>query len=173
MVSMYRNTNLEEIEVDSFLGIEFLKYQTILQKIVFIGGFLCAGAALLICSLVFHLGTMVSLIVSFPFLLLAIAFGCNYNEDLSLLKYLILLLKDPVVKLVSRPTEDIAYIRMKAKKFANEAEVVSDEQSLEEHQKTLKHFIIGIAAFAIFLIAVLIFIVVFKDDGTGIHHTIS
>lgn len=173
MASMYRNTNLEEIEVDSFLGIEFLKHQTFLQKIVFVGGFLCAGAVLFVCAMVFHLGTLISLLASFPLLIMAIAFGCNYNEDLSLIKYLVLLLKDPVVKFSSHPTEDITYIRMKAKDFANETEVASDEQNYEEHQKTLKRFIIGIAAFVLFLVVMLIFIFVFKDDGMGVHHTIS
>jgi hypothetical protein len=173
MASMYRNTNLEEIEVDSFLGIEFLKYQTLIQKIVFIGGFVCAGSILIICSLVFHLGTMVSLLVSFPLLLVAIAFGCNYNQDLSLIKYLILLMREPVIKLPYRSTEDINYIRMKAKEFSSEAEVSDDEGSEEEHQKTLKRFIIGIIAFVVFLAAMLILIFVFKDDGVGIHHTIS
>lgn len=173
MASMYRNTNLEEIEVDSFLGIEFLKYQTLPQKIVFVGGFVCGGAMLLVSTLLFHLGTMLSLLISFPFLIISIAFGCNYNQDLSLIRYLVLLLRDPVTKLGSLPTEDLNYIRRKAKDFAEETEVDSDEQSAEEQQKLLRRFILIIVALVVFLVVSLAAIFIFKDTGTGVHHTIS
>ena len=172
MASMYRNTNLEEIEVDSFLGIEYLKNQSLVQKIVFIGGFVCGAAMLLVCSLYFKLGTFLSLIVSFPFIILSVAFGCNYNQDLSLIRYLFLLLREPVVKFESKPTEDLDYIRNKTKEFANEAEISSDEIDEEEHKRTLKRFIIGIVAFIVILVIMLVLITVFKDDGS-IHHTIS
>ncbi|MDY4838374.1 MAG: hypothetical protein SO160_02350 [Lachnospiraceae bacterium] len=171
MASMYRNTNLEEIEVDSFLEIEFLKYQTIAQKAIFIGGFLVGGTALIICTVVFHLGMLPSLGSCFPFFLLAIAFGCNYNQDLSLIKYFVLILKDPVVKFQSESTEDITYIRAKAKEFSEEQEI--SEQSIEEHQKTLKNLIIGICTFVVVLIITIILITVFKSDESNVHHTIS
>ena len=40
MAQMNRNVNLEEIESDALLGIDALKNQTLLQKIVFFG---CVG----------------------------------------------------------------------------------------------------------------------------------
>ena len=38
MASMNRNVNLEEVNTDAFMGISYLNYQSMLQKVVFIGG---------------------------------------------------------------------------------------------------------------------------------------
>ena len=172
MASMYRNTNLEEIEVDSFLHIDFLKYQTLLQKIIFIGGIIGAGAVLIISTVVFHLNTFVSIIISFPFLILSIAFGCNYNQDLSLIKYLFLLLRDPAVKLESRPTEDLDYISEKAKDFSDVKESASDEQTAEAQKKLLKRFVFIIVGFVLFLVIAFVVLLIFKDNDAVIHHSI-
>lgn len=37
MASMNRNVNLEEVNTDAFMGISYLNYQSMLQKVVFIG----------------------------------------------------------------------------------------------------------------------------------------
>ena len=46
MASMNRNVNLEEVNTDAFMGISYLNHQSMLQKVVFVGG-IVIGIAIL------------------------------------------------------------------------------------------------------------------------------
>ena len=88
MASMNRNVNLEEINTDAFMGISYLNYQSIPQKIVFIGGVLVGIALNLIGTFILDISINVSILLNLVPLLVGVVFGCNYNEDLSLIKYM-------------------------------------------------------------------------------------
>ena len=60
MASMNRNVNLEEINTDAFMGISFLNYQSLPQKIVFIGGVVAGIAINLIGTFVFNININVA-----------------------------------------------------------------------------------------------------------------
>ena len=171
MASMYRNTNLEEIEVDSFLGIEFLKYQSLKQKIIFIAGFVVGGGILLLLTLLVKWNPFLSLLCAVPFVGISILFGCNYNQDLSLFRYLVLVLREPVKHFVNMPTEDIRYIRAKAEELDNSISDNFEESSIGEHKKRLRNLIIRSIIIAVVFAVVMLIIFIFKND-TGVHHTI-
>lgn len=172
MASMYRNTNLEEIEVDSFLGIEFLKYQSLKQKIIFFSGFVVGLGVLLLFTLWLKINPFVSLLCVLPFVAISVLFGCNYNQDLSLFKYLILLLREPVKTFVNIPTEDIRYIRKKAKEYENVSNTSDDEVNVEEHRKKLRKLIITAIVIVLVFTIVIVSILILQND-TGVHHTIQ
>ena len=77
MAQMNRNVNLEEIESDALLGIDALKNQTLLQKIVFFG---CVGIGVVLnvsLPLMFGTPTIVCVCLFMVFILIGVAFGFN------------------------------------------------------------------------------------------------
>ena len=170
MAIMNRNVNLEEINTDAFMGITYLNHQTIFQKVVFIAGI---GLNLL-NSFVGNVSTFISLGITLIPLLIGIAFGCNYNEDLTLVQYFILIVSNPVKHYYSRPTEDLSQIRKRAEKLRREEEerqTKASQISDEAQRKLLKRMvIIGI----LFLFAIVITVILIKTlKVEEIHHTVS
>ena len=172
MAIMNRNVNLEEINTDAFMGISYLNYQTIPQKIIFISG-IAAGVGLnLVNSLVWKLNTFVSLFMTLIPLLIGIAFGCNYNEDLTLFNYLKLIVTNPVKHLYSQPTEDLAQLRKKAVQIKREKEeLLKGKEITDAEQKKLlkKMLIFGI----LFIVVIIVTMVIIKLSKTEeVHHTV-
>ena len=86
MASMNRNVSLEEINTDAFMGITYLNYQSLAQKVIFVGGIVVAVGGNLIGTFIFNIGVNVSVFLTFIPLLIGVMCGCNYNEDLSLVR---------------------------------------------------------------------------------------
>ena len=92
MAQMNRNVNLEEIDSDALFGIDALKNQTIFQKIVFFGSVIAGVLLNVLLPLYCDTPRIACILMFLGLLLIGVAFGCNYNEDLSLIKYIKLLI---------------------------------------------------------------------------------
>ena len=88
MAQMNRNVNLEEIDSDALFGIEALKNQTFLQKIVFFGCVILGVLANVLLPMFYGTSTIVCIIIFMAFLLVGVAYGCNYTEDMTYGRYL-------------------------------------------------------------------------------------
>ena len=88
MAQMERNVNLEEIDADALFGIDALKGQSLLQKLIFFGC-LSAGILINVCLPMFlKVPRTVCVLLFLLLLFVGIAFGCNYTQDLTYGKYL-------------------------------------------------------------------------------------
>ena len=79
MASMNRNVNLEEVNTDAFMGISYLNYQSMLQKVVFIGGIVIGIAINLVGTFLLEININVTMILTLVPILSGVAFGCNFN----------------------------------------------------------------------------------------------
>ena len=174
MATMNRNINLEEINSDAFLGIPFLNHQTIIQKVEFWGGIIIAVIWNILGNFVFHLNPLVIVIFTLVPILIGSIFGCNYNQDLSLIKYLYLILNKPATVLVSKPTEDFVQIKMAATRLAQDKELkekLANAASPEEQKKLLMKLIIGAVIFIFFFVIVIVLLLAGKTEE--IHHIVN
>ena len=123
MAQMNRNVDLEEIDSDALFGIDALKGQTILQKIVFWGS-VTGGVLLNVClPLFFHTSRILCVVLFLILLFIGVAFGCNYTEDMTYGKYLWCFFFKPEREAVYRSTEDITEIRKKAELIRKQEEM--------------------------------------------------
>ena len=90
MATMNRNINLEQINSDAFLGIPFLNYQTPIQKMEFWGAIVIAVIWNFVGNFFLHINPALIVLFTILFVLIGAAFGCNFNQDLSLIKYIYL-----------------------------------------------------------------------------------
>lgn len=174
MATMNRNVNLEEINSDAFLGIPFLNYQTPVQKLIFWGSVIVGVLWNILATFVFHINsTVVILITIFP-LLLGVLFGCNYNQDLTLIQYIVLILFKPSKVYVNKPYEDLKQIKATKERMKKEEELRLREElkaSPEEQKKLLIKLLFG-AGIAILLFVILL-IVIASTRTDVIHHIIT
>ena len=169
MVSIYRNTNLEEIHSDAFLGFEFLMYQTKFQKFLLIFGRVFVFALNAVLMFVFGVDSLVAIFICLPFSIPFIIFGCNYNEDLTLFRYLYLTIKDPCVKLVNRSTEDIHFILSKKDILDR---IIDENETKSNGFASLKKVFIILGCFIFLTIAIVIIGFVLGGGDKAVHHTI-
>lgn len=173
MASMKRNLNLEEVNTDAFMGISFLKHQTILQKIIFWGDIIICIVVNIICVFWGEMDVVKTTFFAAIPLCFGVAFGCNYNEDLSLIKYLILLFSKPSKVYYSKSMDDISRIDEIENQLKVEMQLEDQDNYDEEQQKQfLKRFI------SIFVIGVIVFILVFmllilQKKEKGEHHVVG
>lgn len=174
MAQMNRNLNLEEVNSDAFMGIPYLNYQTIFQKILFWGSVILGIALNLVSVFVFSANGNLAVLLTLLPLAFGVAFGCNYNQDLSLFQYLILVLKKPSIIYTSKPTEDILQLRNTAKQFEQEEKLRERQQNpvtAESQKKLLMKLGIGIVVFILFIVIVLGILGSKKENE--IHHTVA
>lgn len=174
MATMNRNVNLEEINSDAFMGIPFLNYQTVWQKAIFIGSIVTGIGLCIVSIFCFNLNTNVAVLLTLLPLIVGIAFGCNYNQDLSLLKYLKLILFKPSKIYYSKPTEDLVQLKNAADRIRQEDELKQQEAkkaSPEQQRKLLLKLVVGMLAF--FLFMAIIIIVIMQSKTESIHHTVA
>ena len=112
MATMNRNVNLEEINSDAFMGIPFLNHQTIGQKVIFWGSVVVAVIWNILGTFLFHINAGIIIALTLVPLAFGVAFGCNYNQDLSLLEYLKLILFKPATAYYTKPVEDLEQIKI-------------------------------------------------------------
>ena len=174
MAQMKRNLNLEEVNSDAFMGIPFLNYQTIPQKMLFWGSMIFGIILNLVSIFAFSANANIAVLLMLLPLIFGVAFGCNYNQDLSLFQYLMLILKKPAKKYASKPTEDILQLRNSAKQFELEERKREQQRNpvtAESQKKLLIKLLIGIVAFILFLVIVLGVLGNRKENE--LHHTIE
>ncbi len=173
MASMNRNPNLEEINSDMPLGIDFLQYQTIFQKVLLIGSIILSVFMNLAGTFWFHFSINLTIVVTLIPLTIGVAFGCNYNEDLSLIKYLILMLSKPMVFIRTRPREDGKVVRDSARSVELELRKHRQSQNLieKEQKRMLKIVVVMVVLFVVFILGTVTIINCTKTED--IHHSIA
>lgn len=173
MATMKRNVNLEEIDTDAFMGITFLKYQTIGQKVIFIGSIVVSVVFTILGSFLFHLNQNILILCTLSPLLLGVMFGANYNQDYSLIEYIVLLIKKPVQKYVSHPFEDITHLREIRKSLEEEDKLRNKNNEFTEGFKRKLMLSLVIGAIAMVVIVVVIIVVGKSLSSDDIHHTVA
>lgn len=175
MAQMNRNVNLEEIDSDALFGIDALKNQTIFQKIIFFGCVLIGVAANVAMPLIWETPRLVCIFVFMFFLLIGVAFGCNYTEDMTYGKYLYYFFFKPSKDLVFKSTEDIKLVKIRAREIRKEEEMTLNRKKQAEPEAQRK-LLIKLVAFVVILAVVLIGAFAIKSgdkEKVEIHHTVN
>ena len=174
MAQMNRNVNLEEIDSDALFGLDALKNQTLVQKLVF---WSCLISGMLINALLpvfFNTSRLVCFFAFMMLLLVGIAFGCNYTEEMTYGKYLYYFFFRPKQDLKYESTEDVARIREKAVELKAEEELLlrAKEQADPKAQKKL---LIRLLVFVTVLALGVggIFIYGSIKDKNNVHHQVE
>ena len=173
MAQMERNVNLEEIDADALFGIDALKGQSILQKFIF---FCCllAGIVANVCMPMFlHTPRVVCVFIFLGCILVGIAFGCNYTEDLTYGKYLYCYLFKPVKTLRYESTEDIELIKKRAEELKKEEDLLLKRErnaNPREQRKLLVRLLAFVLVMAILLLSALVYVKAVKLKSY--HHEV-
>ncbi len=174
MATMNRNVNLEEVNSDAFLGIPFLNYQSPLQKIIFWGSVIVGVVWNILANFWLHINANITVFVTLLPLIAGVLFGCNYNQDLTLFQYIVLVMFKPSKVYMNKPYEDLKQIKATKERIKKEEELRKMEEmkaSPEEQKRLLIKLILGAAIAVIFFIIILIVIASTKTDV--IHHIIT
>lgn len=174
MAQMNRNVNLEEIDSDALFGIEALKYQTLVQKIVFFGCVLLGVLANVLLPMFYGTPTIVCILIFMAFLLVGVAFGCNYTEDMTYGKYLYFFFFKPTKPLGFSSTEDVVKIREKAAVLKREEEMMlrAKQQANPEAQRKLLMKVIAFVVVLVVIIGGVFLYAGMKEEGYN-HHTVD
>lgn len=174
MATMNRNLNLEEVNSDAFMGIPFLNYQSAGQKIIFACSIVLSVAIMLIGTFYFKWNANLIVFICLIPLAVGVAFGGNYNQDLSLIKYVHLILLKPSKRYELKPTEDLSYLNTKAAQLIREKERQKLQErniSPQEHRRTLLKLMLGVAIAVIAFLVILVFIE--ANRAEEIHHIVG
>ena len=173
MAQMERNVNLEEIDADALFGIDALKGQSILQKLIF---FFCllAGIVANVCMPMFlHTPRVVCVFIFLGCILVGIAFGCNYTEDLTYGKYLYCYFFKPIKTLRYESTEDIELIKKRAEELKKEEDLLLKRErnaNPREQRKLLVRLLAFVLVMAILLLSALVYVKAVKPKSY--HHEV-
>ncbi len=173
MAQMERNVNLEEIDADALFGIDALKGQSILQKFIF---FCCllAGIVANVCMPMFlHTPRVVCVFIFLGCILVGIAFGCNYTEDLTYGKYLYCYFFKPVKTLRYESTEDIELIKKRAEELKKEEDLLLKRErnaNPREQRKLLVRLLAFVLVMVILLLSALVYVKAVKPKSY--HHEV-
>lgn len=74
--------------IQPFLGIEALKNQTLVQKLVFFGSVILGVLANVLLPIYCGTPAIVCIMIFMVFLVIGVGFGCNYTEDMTYGRYL-------------------------------------------------------------------------------------
>ena len=171
---MNRNVNLEEINTDAFMGISFLNYQSLPQKMVFIGGVVAGIAINLIGTFVFNINVNASIFLTLIPILIGVAFGCNYNEDLSLIRYFKLMISKPEKAYYSKPAEDLEQLHNAAKRIREEETLRKRQQEKMSDEAQKKLLIkMGICALISIIALIVILMAINATKTEDVHHTVQ
>ena len=158
MAQMNRNVNLEEIDSDALFGIEALKNQTLMQKIVFWGSVILGVLANVLLPLYYQTPTIV----------------CIYTEDMTYGRYLYFFFFKPTKPLSYQSTEDVSAIRKKAEEIKKEEEIIlrMKQQANPEEQRKL---LVKMIAFVLVLVIAIgaVFVYAGMKENNNIHHTVN
>lgn len=174
MAQMNRNVNLEEIDSDALFGIDALKNQTFFQKIIFFGSVLAGVATNVMLPIFFHTPRMICIFLFLAFLLVGVAFGCNYTDDMTYGTYMYYFFCKPRRHLVFRSTEDLKVLKVKAQEMKREEEIKLQRQkqaSPEEQRKLLIKMGIFFVVLAVIIAAAFMF--GGKKESKVKHHVVK
>ena len=174
MAQMNRNVNLEEIDSDALFGIDALKNQTFIQKVIFFGSVI-TGVLLNVCLPIFLDAPKILCIAIFlGLLLIGVAFGCIYTEDMSYGRYLYFFFFKPSKHLRYESTEDIAWVKQKAEEIKKEEEIKLQRQKQADpvaQRKLLMKVIVFVLVLAVTIGGVFIYSAMSKDSD--LHHVVT
>lgn len=171
MAQMNRNVNLEEIDADALFGIDALKNQTLLQKIVFFGCVIAGVLFNVLLPLFFETPRIVCILIFMVLLMVGVAAGCNYTEDMTYGKYLYYFFFKPSTPLYFSSTEDAKKIREAAKQLALEEEMLLKKRQ-QADPKAQKKLLIKVLAFVVILSILIgaVFVAGHMKDKRNVHH---
>ena len=173
MAQMERNVNLEEIDSDALFGIDALKGQSILQKILF---FACLGLGIIanVCMPMFlNTPRAVCVLIFLGLIMIGIAFGCNYTQDMTYGQYLYCYFFKPVKILRYESTEDIVRIKKKAEELKKEEELQRRKEKNADpraQKKLLIRLLVFVLVMAVAVISVLIYVRLIRPESY--HHEV-
>lgn len=174
MPQMNRNVNLEEIDSDALFGIDALKNQTFFQKVVFFGSVII-GVGLNVClPLFFEVPRVACVFMFIALLLVGIAFGCNYTEDMTYGKYLYFFFFKPTKHLLYESTEDVERMKKKAEEIKREEEMRLQRQKAAD-PKAQKKLLMKLVIFILVIVIAIAgaFLYAGNKDESVKHHTIE
>ena len=174
MAQMNRNVNLEEIDSDALFGIDALRHQSLLQKIIFFGCVIAGVLVNVLLPLFFNTPRIVCIILFMVLLMIGVAFGCNYTEDMTYGRYLYFFFFKPTQPLFFESTEDVAKIREKAKEIEKEEELMLRKRQ-QADPVAQKKLLMKLVAFVLVLGVALgsIFIAKAMKEKNNIHHQVE
>lgn len=174
MAQMNRNVNLEEIDSDALFGIEALKNQTFLQKIVFFGCVILGVLANVLLPMFYGTSTIVCIIIFMAFLLVGVAYGCNYTEDMTYGRYLYFFFFKPTTPLSYKSTEDVVAVRKKAEEIKREEEMLLRQQQ-QANPEAQRKLLIKMIAFVVILAVLIggVFMYSGMKEENYNHHTVD
>ena len=173
MAQMERNVNLEEIDADALFGIDALKGQSILQKLIFFCCLLTGIVANVCMPMFLHTPRVVCVFIFLGCILVGIAFGCNYTEDLTYVKYLYCYFFKPVKTLRYESTEDIELIKKRAEELKKEEDLLLKRErnaNPREQRKLLVRLLVFVLVIAILLLSALVYVKAVKPKSY--HHEV-
>ena len=175
MAQMERNTNLEEIENSGFLGMEQFKYQTMAQKVVFFSTVAISIGAFLVITFVFHKNPTIALFIFCPLMIAGTLFSSNFNQDLTMVKYLMLRIKKPITMVPVMSSEDPEYLKLMADEVKRESEKANESDNIEETKKKALRTLLTMGVVFVIIIVVVIIIAAATKNQTPntIHHTVG
>ena len=174
MAQMNRNVNLEEIDSDALFGIDALRNQSILQKIVFFGCVIAGVLVNVLLPLYFETPRIVCILIILGLQKVGVATGCNYTEDMTYGKYMFYFFFKPTTPLFYESTEDVEKIREKAEIIKREEEMMLRRQQQADpmaQRKLLMKVIIFVIVLVVSIGAVFIYSGMKENDN--LHHKVE
>lgn len=174
MAQMNRNVNLEEIDSDALFGIDALKNQTIVQKIVFFGCVIAGVLLNVLLPLYLEVPRILSVFLFLALLMVGVAIGCNYTEDMTYGKYLFYFFFKPTKPLYFKSSEDVIEIREKALEIKREEELMLRQKQQADPQAQRK-LLMKVILFVIVLVIGIgaVFVYSGMKDKDNIHHRVE
>lgn len=174
MAQMSRNVNLEEIDADTLFGIDALKNQSILQKIVFWGSVIAGVFLNVLLPLYFEISSIICVFIFLGLLLIGVAFGCNYTEDMTYGKYMMYFFFKPTTSLFYQSTEDVEHIREKGLEIKKE-EDLAFRRHQQANPKEQKKLLIKVVAFLIVLVISITAAFIYSSikEKQNLHHSVE
>lgn len=173
MAQMERNVNLEEIDADALFGIDALKGQSFLQKLIFFCCLLTGIVANVCMPMFLHTPRVVCVFIFLGCILVGIAFGCNYTEDLTYGKYLYCYFFKPVKTLRYESTEDIELIKKRAEELKKEEDLLLKRErnaNPRDQRKLLVRLLAFVLIMVILLLSALVYVKAVKPKSY--HHEV-
>lgn len=174
MAQMNRNVNLEEIDSDALFGIDALKNQTFLQKVVFFGAVILGVVANVLLPLFYETPRILCVFIFMALLLVGVAFGCNYTEDMTYGKFLYFFFFKPTKHIGCESTEDVSNIKKKAEELKKEEELKLQKQKTATPEAQRK-LLIKLVAFVMVLVIAIAGVFIYagtKEETVG-HHVVN
>ena len=174
MAQMNRNVNLEEIDSDALFGIDALKNQTIVQKIVFFGCVIAGVLLNVLLPLYMGVPRILCVLLFLVLLMVGVAIGCNYTEDMTYGKYLFYFFFKPTKPLYYKSSEDVIEIREKALEIKREEEMMLRQKQQADPLAQRKLLVKVIAFVLVLAIAIgAVFVYSGMKEKDNIHHRVE